>query len=70
MSGKTSKVTLNSLLPSDRYWEEVVSCVDTEGSKQMYCIVFARVKIGENDFKKAVNNAIKKNKNKEPCLHI
>lgn len=43
---------------SDRYWEQVVSTVDAEGIRQMCYVVFARVKIGEDEFKKAINNAL------------
>lgn len=65
VAGETSKVTVNSLMLSDRYWEQVVSTVDAEGARQMYYVIFARVKISEDEFKKTVNNALEKNKNKK-----
>ena len=65
VAGETSKITVNSLMLSDRYWEQVVSTVDAEGRKQMYYIIFARVRISEDEFKKTINNTLEKNKNKE-----
>ena len=58
IAGETSKVTVDSLMLSDRYWEQVVSTVDAEGEKQMYYIIFVKVRISEDEFKKAINNAL------------
>ena len=49
---------MSKAVPSDHYWEKVVSTVSADGDKEMFYSLFARVKISEADLKKAIDRTL------------
>ena len=66
IGGESSKLVASSIRPAGMYWEKVARVVDVDGNKRdtIYRI-FARVQMPEDDFKKAIEEAIKRNAGKQ-----
>lgn len=58
VSTESAKAVMSKAVPSDHYWEKVVSTVSADGDKEMFYSVFARVKISEADLKKAIDRTL------------
>lgn len=58
VSTESAKAIMSKATVSDRYWEKVLSTVNAEEDKEMFYSVFARVKISENDLKKAIERTL------------
>ena len=65
IGGETSKLVASSIRPANRYWEKVVTVVDAEGTQDLIYRIFVRVSMPEADFKKAIQEAIKRNSGKQ-----
>lgn len=65
ISGETTKLVASSIRPANRYWEKVSVVVDADGTRDVIYRIFARVSMPEADFKKAVQEAIKRNSGKK-----
>ncbi|MBR1777721.1 MAG: hypothetical protein IJ752_03945 [Alphaproteobacteria bacterium] len=65
IGGETSKLTASSIRPANRYWEKVAVVVDADGTQDVIYRIFVRVSMPEADFKKAVQEAIKRNSGKK-----
>lgn len=61
VSTESAKAVMNMALPSEHYWEKVLSTVDAEGNKEMFYSIFARVKMKESDLKKAIDRTLNGN---------
>ena len=61
VSTESAKAVMSMALPSEHYWEKVISTVDAEGNKEMYYSIFARVKMKESDLKKAIDRTLNGN---------
>ena len=62
VSTESAKAVMSMALPSERYWEKVLSTVDANGNKEMFYSVFVRVKMKESDLKKAIDRTLNENK--------
>lgn len=62
VSTESAKAIMSKATVSDRYWEKVLSTVNAEEDKEMFYSVFARVRISENDLKKAIERTLNNNK--------
>lgn len=65
IGGETSKLVASSIRPANRYWEKVSVVVDAEGTRDVIYRIFVRVSMPEADFKKAIQEAIKRNAGKK-----
>ena len=65
IGGETSKLVASSIRPANRYWEKVSVVVDADGNRDVVYRIFARVSMPEADFKKAIQEAIKRNSGKK-----
>ena len=65
IGGETSKLVASSIRPANRYWEKVAVVVDADGTRNVVYRIFARVSMPEADFKKAIQDAIKRNSGKK-----
>ena len=63
ISGEVSRMTTSSIRPENYYWEKVATTLDS-GERVTQYKVFASVSMPEQEFKKAVLNAIKKRQGK------
>lgn len=54
-----TKLTTSSIRPGGRYWEKVAT-TDANGQKKLIYRVYARVSMPEEDFKKAIFDAIRR----------
>ncbi len=62
VSTESAKAVMSMALPSERYWEKVLSTIDANGNKEMFYSVFARIKMKESDLKKAIDRTLNENK--------
>ena len=62
VSTESAKAIMSMALPSEHYWEKVLSTVDADGNKEMFYSIFARIKIKESDLKKAIERTLNMNK--------
>lgn len=65
IGGEVSKLVASSIRPANRYWEKVARVVDADGNREVIYRIFARVSMPEADFKKAIQDAIKRNSGKK-----
>ncbi|MBO4643685.1 MAG: hypothetical protein J5716_03635 [Alphaproteobacteria bacterium] len=65
IGGETSKLVASSIRPANRYWEKVSRVVDADGNRDVIYRIFVRVSMPEADFKKAIQEAIKRNSGKK-----
>ena len=65
IGGETSKLVASSIRPANRYWEKVAVVVDADGTRNVVYRIFARISMPEADFKKAIQEAIKRNSGKK-----
>lgn len=65
IGGETSKLVASSIRPANRYWEKVSVVVDADGTRDVIYRIFVRVSMPEADFKKAIQEAIKRNSGKK-----
>lgn len=65
IGGETSKLVASSIRPANRYWEKVSVVVDADGTRDVIYRIFVRVSMPEADFKKAIQEAIKRNAGKK-----
>ena len=65
IGGETSKLVTSSIRPANRYWEKVAVVVDGDGTRDVVYRIFVRVSMPEADFKKAIQEAIKRNSGKK-----
>lgn len=63
ISGEVSRITTSSIRPGKYYWEKVATTTDS-GERVTRYKVFATVTMPENDFKKAVLDALRKRQGK------
>ena len=62
VSTESAKALMSKVTVSDRYWEKVLSSVNAYNDKEMFYSIYTRVKINENDMKKAIDNTLNKAK--------
>ena len=65
IGGETSKLITSSIRPANRYWEKVSRVVDADGKRDLIYRIYVRVSMPEADFKKAIEEAIKRNSGKK-----
>lgn len=65
IGGETSKLVTSSIRPANRYWEKVSRVVDADGKRDLIYRIYVRVSMPEADFKKAIEEAIKRNSGKK-----
>ena len=65
IGGETSKLVASSIRPANRYWEKVARVIDADGNRDLIYRIFVRVSMPEADFKKAIEEAIKRNSGKK-----
>ena len=65
IGGETSKLVASSIRPANRYWEKVARVVDADGNRDLIYRIFVRVSMPEADFKKAIEEAVKRNSGKK-----
>ncbi len=58
VSTESAKALMSKALPSDRYWEKVLSTVSADNDQEMFYSVYTRVKISEADMKKAIDRTL------------
>lgn len=58
VSTESAKALMSKAIPSDRYWEKVISTVSADGDKEMFYSVFTRIKISEADMKKVIDRTL------------
>lgn len=62
VSTESAKAVMSKAVPSDHYWEKVLSTVSGDGDTEMFYSVYARVKISQADLKKAIDRTLNGNK--------
>ena len=62
VSTESAKALMSKVSVSDRYWEKVLSSVNAYNDKEMFYSIYTRVKINENDLRKAIDNTLNKAK--------
>ena len=65
IGGETSKLVASSIRPANRYWEKVARVIDADGNRDMIYRIYVRISMPEADFKKAIEDAIKRNAGKK-----
>ena len=65
IGGETSKLVASSIRPDKNYWEKVYRVIDADGNRDLIYRIFARIQMPEADFKKAIEEAIKRNAGKK-----
>lgn len=65
IGGETSKLVASSIRPANRYWEKVARVTDADGNRDLVYRIFVRISMPEADFKKAIEEAIKRNSGKK-----
>lgn len=65
IGGETSKLVASSIRPANRYWEKVARVIDADGNRDVIYRIFVRVSMPETDFKKAIEEAVKRNAGKK-----
>ena len=65
IGGETSKLTASAIRPDKRYWERVSRVVDADGRREVVYRIYVRLAMPEADFKKAIEEAIKRNSGKK-----
>lgn len=65
IGGEVSKLVASSIRPANRYWEKVARVIDAEGTRDLIYRIYVRVSMPEKDFKKAIQDAIKRNSGKK-----
>ena len=60
IGAEVSKLTTSSIRPGKRYWEKVAVVTDAEGERTVQYRVFAQVTMPEADFKKAIQEALRR----------
>jgi len=65
IGGETTKLVASSIRPANNYWEKVSRVIDADGNRDLIYRFFARVQMPEADFKKAIQDAIKRNSGKK-----
>lgn len=62
VSTEAAKALISGAIPSEHYWEKIVSTVTADGDKEVYYSIFARIQISEKDFKNSINRTLSGNK--------
>lgn len=58
ISTESAKALMSKAIPTDHYWEKVLSTINGEGDKEMFYSLYSRVKISEADMKAAVQRTL------------
>ena len=65
IGAEASKLVASSIRPAGVYWEKVSRVIDADGNRDLIYRIFARVQMPEADFKKQIEEAIKRNAGKQ-----
>ena len=65
IGGEVSKLVASSIRPDKRYYEKVSRVVDADGNRDLIYRIYARIAMPEDQFKKAIQDAIKRNSGKK-----
>lgn len=65
IGAESSRLVASSIRPGKRYWEKVAMVIDADGNRDVQYRIFAQVTMPEADFKKAVQDAIRRNSGKK-----
>ena len=65
IGGETSKLVASSIRPTNRYYEKVSRVVNADGDRDLIYRIYVRMSMPEADFKKAIQDAIKRNSEKK-----
>lgn len=58
---ESAKMLASKIIPSDRYWEKVLTTINSSNDKEVIYLIFSRVKIKESDMKSAIERTLTKN---------
>ena len=62
VSTESAKAVMSKALPSERYWEKVLSTVNADNDREMFYSIYARVRIRESDLKAAIERTLTENR--------
>lgn len=62
VSTESAKMLASKVIPSDRYWEKVLTTINSNNDKEVMYLIFSRVKIKESDMKAAIDRTLSRNK--------
>ena len=65
IGSEASKLVASAIRPANRYWEKVAVVTNAQGDREVMYRIFVRVSMPEADFKKAIQDAIKRNAGKK-----
>lgn len=65
IGAEASKLVASSIRPAGVYWEKVSRVIDADGNRDLIYRIFSRVQMPEADFKKQIEEAIKRNAGKQ-----
>lgn len=65
IGAEASKLVASSIRPAGVYWEKVSRVIDADGNRDLIYRIYSRVQMPEADFKKQIEEAIKRNAGKQ-----